>query len=312
MSSNQGNFRVRIRRQQPDIARLQPLAEKVAHQRRARARIGEHAPRLLIEDCRHPAVSPESPGRAVRRPGCCSTGRTTGARPVRRRRDDRLPPGATLSGSASIRNRKSGLTRSRSSAARMPASKSPSARALVIEAEQRLNVLVGRRPAIRTSSQRRQNLRRARRLLVPAGGMAHEDAAAAGRILRHRAVVRPANQQRRDEQRDAGDVGLTVPNRNAIRSEPLGLDRSDLTMVATTWWRPAFSGTRTCNASSASLRGFFAPGRSESARRRGCGELSAAADRERADSRAVHTNLDLVRLRSDHGSGRHRSSPAEP
>ena len=49
-----GKFPVRVRRQQPDVARLQPLAEKVVHQRCARARIGEHAPRLLIEDSRIP------------------------------------------------------------------------------------------------------------------------------------------------------------------------------------------------------------------------------------------------------------------
>jgi hypothetical protein len=35
--------------------------------------------------------------------------------------------------------------------------------------------------------------------------------------------VGPADQQRGDEQWDAGDVGLTVPNRNAIRSETFGL-----------------------------------------------------------------------------------------
>ena len=54
--------------------------------------------------------------------------------------------------------------------------------------------------------------------------MTDEDAAATGRILRHLAVVRPSNQQRRYEERDAWDVEVTAPNRNAIRSQPLGLD----------------------------------------------------------------------------------------
>ena len=40
------------------------------------------------------AACRESPGRAARRPGCCSRGRTTGATRARRRTDDTAVPGA--------------------------------------------------------------------------------------------------------------------------------------------------------------------------------------------------------------------------
>ena len=56
---------VRIRREQPHIADLQPLFEKVLHQRCSRARIREHAPHLLIED----TCIPKSPAdRQVEQP----------------------------------------------------------------------------------------------------------------------------------------------------------------------------------------------------------------------------------------------------
>ena len=129
LSSNHGYLPARVRRQQPDVAHLQPLAEEVLHERRARARIGEHAPHLRIEHLRVAAASRESPGRAARRPGCCSTGRTTGATPARHPGRDRPRPASTPAGSASMRNRKSGLTSSRSSADRMPVSKSAVRRA---------------------------------------------------------------------------------------------------------------------------------------------------------------------------------------
>src|SRR4051812_31304647 len=44
-----GELLVQIRRQQPDVAGLQPLLEEVLHERRARTRVGEQAPPLSIE-----------------------------------------------------------------------------------------------------------------------------------------------------------------------------------------------------------------------------------------------------------------------
>src|SRR5262249_53570368 len=41
-----------IRREQPYIPNLQPLFEKILHQRRSRARICEHAPYLPVKDIR--------------------------------------------------------------------------------------------------------------------------------------------------------------------------------------------------------------------------------------------------------------------
>ena len=41
---------VRVRREQPDIANLQPLAEEIPDERRPRARIGQHAADLLLEN----------------------------------------------------------------------------------------------------------------------------------------------------------------------------------------------------------------------------------------------------------------------
>ena len=246
LSSNQGNFRFASGVSSQTLRVCSHWPKKLLDQRRARARIGEHAPHLPLEDVRLLQLAAESPGRAVRRPGCCSTGRTTGARPARRRRDDRLRPARPWSGSASIRNRKSGLTSSRSSAARMPASKSPSARARRVEAEQRLDVLAGRRPAIRASSQRRQNLRRARRLLGPVlGGLARRRCGGgwANPAARGRCTARQSAATR-------STAGRSGRRTRGSRSEcapvpaPRRLTRSDLTMVAITWRRPAFSGTR--------------------------------------------------------------------
>ena len=74
-------------------------------------------------------------------------------------------PGFTPAGSASMRNRKSGLTSRRSSAARMPVVEVSVGAAALVEAEQRLDVFVRRRPAVRAPRQGRQNLRRARGLV---------------------------------------------------------------------------------------------------------------------------------------------------
>ena len=95
----------------------------------------------------------------------------------------------------------------------------------LVKAQERLDILFGRRPPIRTSSQRREDLGRASLVRLDGGlRMAPEDAAAARRIPRHAAVVRPSNQQRRYGERRAGDIGIPAPNRDARRAQPLGLD----------------------------------------------------------------------------------------
>ena len=111
---------------------------------------------------RLPQLSRESPGRAAHRPECCSTGRTTGARPVRRRRGDSGVPRSDVVGigfdpKQEIRADEKPFERGANAGIEIAVG--PGA---LIEAQQRLNVLGRRRPAIRTSRQRRQNLRRAR------------------------------------------------------------------------------------------------------------------------------------------------------
>ena len=117
-----------VRIQQPNIASLEPVGEEILDQRIARARIGEHARDLLFENRRlmQFPLDPEVEQRVVRNAApqkernreASSTSETRYA-----------APGAVPAGSASMRNRKSGLTSTRSSAARMPSSKVPAVRA---------------------------------------------------------------------------------------------------------------------------------------------------------------------------------------
>ena len=65
-------------------------------------------------------------------------------------------------------------------------------------------------------------------------------------------------------------------------------------MVATTWRRPAFSGTRTCSSH-------------RRLRLVGLASVAGAADRELADARAIDANLDRRSARSGRGSLRRRS-----
>ena len=67
-----------------DVAQVQPLPREVGDER-VGARIAQHPAHLRFEHdgIAQPAAAP--PGRAVLRPGCCSTGRTTVATPARRR-----------------------------------------------------------------------------------------------------------------------------------------------------------------------------------------------------------------------------------
>ena len=92
LSSNQGNFWFASGVSSQTLRVCSHWPKKLSHQRRARTRVGEHAPHLLDRGLPARAACRGSPGRAARRPGCCSTGRTTGARPARHRRGDRRCP----------------------------------------------------------------------------------------------------------------------------------------------------------------------------------------------------------------------------
>ena len=73
-----------IGRSRADVPQQQPLPGEVLDER-ARARIVEHPRDLLVEHLRRRAACRAPPDRAVLRPGCCSTGRTTAARRARYR-----------------------------------------------------------------------------------------------------------------------------------------------------------------------------------------------------------------------------------
>ena len=79
-----------------------------------------------------------------------------------------------------------------------------------VEAEQRLDVVVGGAAAISPPREVRQNLRRAGSFFGRIRGLAHEDQPAAGRILRHLAVIGTADQYRSDGDGRAGVVGLRL------------------------------------------------------------------------------------------------------
>ena len=257
-----GKLPVRVRRQQPDVAGLQPLAEEVVHERRTRARVGEHPPHLLLEDRRRRAAFRESPGRAVRRPGCCSTGRTTGATPARHRRGDRPSPGRRSAGSASIRNRKSGLTstpfeRGANAGVEVSAGPGASCRSRAASARRR-----------RSSAGDTHAGPASTRIFVAhavssaaLGGWQTKMRRRLGESCGTRPLYGPPISSDEMESGALGHVGFAVPDRNASRTQALGLDAFGLER----WWRrpgrrPALSGTRTCSASSAYCSGFFEVG----------------------------------------------------
>ena len=258
LSSNHGILAAGVGRQQPHVAHLQPLAEEILHQRRARARIGEHAPHLLVEAPSYRAASLESPDRAAHRPECCSRGRTTGATPARRPRCDTAAPGFTSGGIGFDAEQEIGADEQpleRRTNAGFEVAVGASGFVEARAASARLRCVAGRRYA-----------RRARfdRIFVAHAvssvgdvGVADEDAAAAQRLLRRLAVVRPADEQHRKDERRA-DVAVIVvsPDRNAIGSESFRFRRVGLDAVTVTSWRPAFRGTRTSSLSSAVNRGF--------------------------------------------------------
>ena len=100
----------------------------------------------------------------------------------------------------------------------------------LIEAKQRLDVVARRRPAIRTSRQRRQNLCRAsvfarlgRLVLVGTGGLAHENSPTARRIHRHMAVVQ-ARQSGATRSRALRSVHRLRGSRSTRAVPALGLD----------------------------------------------------------------------------------------
>ena len=99
-------------------------------------------------------------------------------------------PGAARGGSCSTRSRKSGETRSPSSANWMPASKPPDGPARPVEGQQGVEVRGGDRAAVGAAGERADHLPGAGLLVVGPRRPAHEDALAAG------AVRRPGGAQR--------------------------------------------------------------------------------------------------------------------
>ena len=123
-----GKLLVEIRREQPDVSRLQPFREEVLHQRRACALVAQHASDLSIEDSGLVQLSTD------RRVEQLVIGNAAPQEKRQARRQLDIRQGVRGAGGgagriARIRNRKSGLTRTISIPARMPASKSCFARA---------------------------------------------------------------------------------------------------------------------------------------------------------------------------------------
>ena len=82
--------------------------------------------------------------------------------------------------------------------------------------------------------------------------MADVQQVATRRVGRHFPAIGPANQQRRNRNRRRRRVRGAAEQRQAIRPGPSGSSSAVLSMVAITRCRPAFTGTRTCSASSPS------------------------------------------------------------
>ena len=101
-----------------------------------------------------------------------------------------MAPGRVSTGCCSTRIRKLGIESSASRPRSTPASKSRSARPSRIDAQQRVDVRVGHRPAVGAAGERREDLACAR-VLGPggrAGRPAGEDPFPARRLARHRSV----------------------------------------------------------------------------------------------------------------------------
>ena len=159
--------------------------------------------------------------------------------PARRRRGGRRAWPALAAGSASMRNRKSGLTSSRSSATRMPVSKSPSARPLLKNPSNVwMSSVVGCRRYARRASVDRIFVAHAVSSDRPLAGYGGPRRRFARRRSWHTKMRRrlgescgtwplygPPMRQERDHHRGS-DIAVVVmpPDRNTGRSETLGLD----------------------------------------------------------------------------------------
>ena len=288
-----GKLRVGIGRQQPDVARLQPLAEEVVHQRGARARIGEHAPHLLIEDAAHRCSLP-----ANRQIEQLIVGNAAPEKERQTRRE--LDIGQTIGGARrhrvgigfdaeqEIRADQQPLERRANAAVEAAVGTRASDRSRAASAHRRSSP-DGDTPAARASTGS-SSRRRSRQLADCragtrrcAGGSASP--AAPGRCTARRSAA-TRWQVRRWARRLRDSRSACAPG-----PSPSALTSSDLTMVARTWRRPAFSGTRTCSFSSAFVGG----------------SADGAADRELPDARAIDSNLDRRSARSALESHRRRS-----
>ena len=180
-----------IRIEQPYIASLQPVREEILDQRRARARGSAN---MRETCCSRTAGSCNLPRMA-------RSSRVSSGMLLHKKNDNReasstsetryTAPGAAPAGSASMRNRKSGLTSTRSSAERIPSSKVPAARRALVEAEQRLHVVISERNGDKPAAPVVDRIFVAQAVSSAASrGTAHEEKLAAGRVERHLAAHR--------------------------------------------------------------------------------------------------------------------------
>ena len=169
-----------------DAADVEPLQREVRHER-CGARIREHALDLRREHARVVELAALGERRAARRRAGGSRGRTTAATRARSRRRRRSSPAPRPRAAPSTRYRNSGLASTIISALRMPASKSPFARPVLVELERRREIRVGHGPAKRLA--RRAASRSARAHGSSSAAVARpadEDALAARRVAQAR------------------------------------------------------------------------------------------------------------------------------
>src|SRR5262245_56860033 len=171
---------VEIRRDQPDISYLQPLFEEVLHQRRARAFVAQQPPYFPLEHRRLVQLPADGRveqlviGDAAPQEERQTRRQLDVRKGVRRSRRDAGRIGFDLEQKIGAHEH----TLDAGANARVEVSFSASG---LIEAHERLDVVAGRRPPVRATRERRENLRGAGGLFTAAGGLADVYPLTAGR-----------------------------------------------------------------------------------------------------------------------------------
>ena len=298
-----------------EVAQIEPLAREVADERIG-ARVGDHAPNLALELGGLAERAALGCSAAARRRGCCSRRRTTAATRARRRRCGTASPAPRPAGSAldaeqELGAHEQGFERDLNAAVE--------AALLAVRGaieRRRTAPRRRRRPAADTRAARgsrgwswRSSRPPACRVGSLRGRPADEDALAARRLPRARRVVRPADL-------DAAQIRAVTPfgDVEAARKRPeerlalpVGIDAALSRNVIATSRRPAATGTRTAQSSSARLRAccssratrrFIRPPKS-SASSRPQRQRVGGVERERRDALAVDADLEHLRLGVD-------------